>query len=415
MILAEVIRQHADDAMFLASNRAALVDSAYARLPQVRWFDQRLAANLDGLRLAGAHMWEFTNAALETPSPGAVFTVTVRAIDGNDDARLARMLALVRTLRHTQSGLLSAFCWVDRSRLRGTVAAFLKDADPFKRAVGMCACAMHGTDPGIATSNLMHDTDPGARARTLSAAGELGLRQLVSSVAAAVEDDDPECQFWAAWSGVLLGDRNRGLEMLVARALAPGEHRTRAFALAFQAMPVTTAHTVLKELARDPQQQRWLIRGSGLVGDPAYLPWLLKFMTEPKSARLAGEAFTLITGVDLTSGGLDRPAPTGIDLGPNDDPADPNVDMDPDDGLPWPDLNGIERWCGVNAGKLTTGVRHFMGMPVSRDSCVAVLKSGTQRQRALAASHLCLLEPGTPLFNTSAPAWRQQRLLAEMT
>jgi hypothetical protein len=37
-----------------------------------------------------------------------------------------------------------------------------------------------------------------------------------------------------------------------------------------------------------------------------------------------------------------------------------------------------------------------------------------QRQRILAAHYLCLLDPGTPLFNTSAPAWRQQRWLAKM-
>jgi hypothetical protein len=43
-----------------------------------------------------------------------------------------------------------------------------------------------------------------------------------------------------------------------------------------------------------------------------------------------------------------------------------------------------------------------------------VLKTGHQRQRILAAHYLCLLNPGTPLFNTSAPAWRQQRLLAQM-
>jgi len=46
---------------------------------------------------------------------------------------------------------------------------------------------------------------------------------------------------------------------------------------------------------------------------------------------------------------------------------------------------------------------------------VATAPEAMQRQRVLAAHYLCLLEPGTPLFNTSAPAWRQQRLLAKMT
>jgi hypothetical protein len=51
---------------------------------------------------------------------------------------------------------------------------------------------------------------------------------------------------------------------------------------------------------------------------------------------------------------------------------------------------------------------------VTRAHCSDILKNGYQRQRSLAAHHLCLLEPGTPLFNTSAPAWRQQRELARL-
>ncbi len=44
--------------------------------------------------------------------------------------------------------------------------------------------------------------------------------------------------------------------------------------------------------------------------------------------------------------------------------------------------------------------------------CKQVLREGTQRQRAVAALLRCLLQPGTLLFPTAAPAWRQQRLLA---
>jgi len=43
-----------------------------------------------------------------------------------------------------------------------------------------------------------------------------------------------------------------------------------------------------------------------------------------------------------------------------------------------------------------------------------VLRTGFQRQRTAAAEWLCLLQPGTPLFNTAAPAWRQQRGLTQM-
>jgi uncharacterized protein (TIGR02270 family) len=151
-----------------------------------------------------------------------------------------------------------------------------------------------------------------------------------------------------------------------------------------------------------------------VAGDAMYIPWLINQMREDPTARLAGEAFSLITGADLSKLSLDRPQPEGFESGPNDDPDDSNVAMDPDEGLPWPDPDKIEKWWTANASRFHKGTRYFMGAPVTREHCIDVLKNGYQRQRILAAHYLCLLEPGTPLFNTSAPAWRQQRLLARM-
>ena len=59
-------------------------------------------------------------------------------------------------------------------------------------------------------------------------------------------------------------------------------------------------------------------------------------------------------------------------------------------------------------------MRYFIGQTPSHAHCLAVLKTGRQRQRAAAAEYLCLLQPGTPLFPTHAPAWRQQRWLDAM-
>jgi uncharacterized protein (TIGR02270 family) len=181
-----------------------------------------------------------------------------------------------------------------------------------------------------------------------------------------------------------------------------------------QAMSVTAAHEAMRRLAVDSGQIRWVIEGSGIVGDSGYVPWLIKHMTDVRTARLAGQAFTLITGVNFDQSGLEASRPEGFDAGPNDDPDDPNVDRDMDDGLPWPDPTRTEKWWAANKSRFPRGTRYFMGAPVSREHCIDVLKNGDQRQRILAAQHLCLLEPGTPLFNTSAPAWRQQRKFAEI-
>jgi uncharacterized protein (TIGR02270 family) len=212
---------------------------------------------------------------------------------------------------------------------------------------------------------------------------------------------------------VLLGRRGDALYVLRSSPF-PGSLRERAFRLAIQALTVSEAHQVLQSLAKEPSQLRLLLKGSGIVGDVTYVPWLIGNMSDGQTARLAGEAFSLITGTDLALLDLERKPPENFESGPNDDPDDSNVEMDPDDGLPWPDAAKIKDWWAKNSNRFTPGQRYFMGAPVTHAHCIDVLKNGYQRQRILAAHYLCLLDPGTPLFNTSAPAWRQQKLLAQM-
>jgi uncharacterized protein (TIGR02270 family) len=414
MIVHAVARQHVDDASLLAANRLRLTSAPHPRLDSLGRFDRRLAAHLEGLRLAGDEGWSLCEATLETPSAGAVFPLAVRALDARDELKLSRIVALTEAVPETRAGLLAALGWVEPSRLQGTVATWLA-SEPFRRMLGIAACGMHRVDPGRVSAGLLRDPQPTVRARAYRSAGELGFADLLQRCAAAARsDDDPDVQFWAAWSAVLLGDRGAALEVLVARGFQPGCQQERGLRLALQAMTTKVAHTTLQQLAADPGSLRRVIQGSGIAGDPAYVPWLIKQMQDPSMARVAAESFTCISGVDLAAAALDRPSPQGFDAGPTDDPDDPNVDMDPDEGLPWPDPEKIGAWWEPNAKRFRLGARYFMGEAVSRTHCINVLQNGRQRQRILAAHYLCLLDPGTSLFNTSAPAWRQQRLLAQM-
>jgi uncharacterized protein (TIGR02270 family) len=374
-----------------------------------------LLAHLDGLRLARESAGPFFQAMRERTSAGALYVSTVRALEGRDDSALDELMALAQALPETQPGLLAAFGWVEPSRLQGTVVRLLASGDPFARTVGIAACALHRVDPGIAAGRLLEDPAPAVRARAFRTAGELGLRALVSTCAAASErDDDADVRFWAAWSAVLLGDREAALRGLAERARADAPHRARAFSLVLLAMSPSSAHAFLQQFGQRPDSLRWQVRGSGMAGDPKYVPWLIAQMGDTPAARLAGEAFALITGVDLGADALDRPAPGHVPSGPTDDPDDPNVEADPDDDLTWPDPQRVEAWWSASGSRFVPGARSFLGSPVTRAGCIGALRHGYQPQRLLGAHHLCLMDPGTPLFNTSAPARRQQRLLAQM-
>ena len=167
-------------------------------------------------------------------------------------------------------------------------------------------------------------------------------------------------------------------------------------------------------LQSTPGDRRRKIQGAGWIGDPAYVPWLIRQMSSPVSARVAGESFSLITGADLAWLDLERKPPGDVSAGPNDNPDDPNVDLDADEGLPWPDPERIQQWWASRETQFLAGQRWFMGEPLNARACLRTLRGGLQRQRIAAALHLCLLNPGTVLFEWRAPAARQSVELAAL-
>ncbi len=412
-LVGPIVDQHVADLAVLWNTRRDHTWAPHVALLHLTRVDNRLAAHQDGCVIAGSEGLRLLLGQLIEPAPPAIFAATVVALETQDGQGFNHAATVAEALTEGVEAVISALGWVERDRLSGIGKQLLESPSPFRRRLGLAACRLHGVDPGAALLAGLKDESPVVRAEALRTAGTIGRRQLVSAIAA-TQDDDPDCQFRAAWSAVLLGDRERALDALTRAGFADGPHRARAFRLALQAMTPPAAHHALQQLAGSPENLRWLIQGCGINGDPTYVPWLLKHMADDKTARLAGEAFSLITGTDLALLDLERKPPEDVDSGPNDDPEDANVEMDPDDGLPWPDPDRIARWWEQNSAHFQPGKRWFVGAPVSRAYCVDVLKSGYQRQRILAAHYLCLLEPGTPLFNTSAPAWRQQKLLAEM-
>jgi uncharacterized protein (TIGR02270 family) len=411
-----VLEQHASAATALGHTRLTFVNAAHVKLRHLRRLDERLAAQLDGLLVAADDGWLAVSSGLEQASGGSMLIAAMLAVSEGRLDRLQLVLALAGALPQKRPEVLCACGWLEPAQLRGVAASLLRAADPVSRLVGAAACAMHRVDPGLTSARLLQDDDRAVRARAWRAAGELGKRELVSTAAAtAVQERDPECRFWAAWTSVLLGDRQAGLEVLAQIAATSGAFRRRAFQLALQATTPNGGYALLQSLAEIPENGRRVIRGIGFVGDPSYCAWLVGQMTDESVARLAGEAFSLITGVDLAARDLERKPPAAFESGPNDDPNDSNVDVDEDDGLPWPDQGRVDSWWRANSNRFQPGVRYFMGEPVNRANCLRVLKEGYQRQRMAAALHLALIDPGTPLFEWRAPAWRQQRLLAGMT
>lgn len=274
---------------------------------------------------------------------------------------------------------------------------------------------MHQVDPGAAIEIALEDAEPALRARALRVVADRGQVVHLPKCLNALADGDFSCVGAAVRACVLLGDRHQSIEALDSIAAAPGPWQEEALGLTLKVHTPLATHEVLKSLLKYPSNMRLVIKGIGFAGDPRYVPWLIRQMQDLQFARLAGESFSFITGLDLADLNLDRNLPEDADLVPTYDPNDEDVAMDEDDGLPWPDPVIIDAWWQANGHRFTPSKRYFMGEPPSFAHCVDVLKTGFQRQRNSAAVYLCLLNPGTPLFNTAAPAWRQERWLNAMS
>ena len=93
-----------------------------------------------------------------------------------------------------------------------------------------------------------------------------------------------------------------------------------------------------------PQRQRLGAFGAGPLGDPALIDDLIGLMELPTLSRVAGEAFSMITGLSLAYHNLDGPPPEGYEAGPSESPDDQDVGLDSDEDLPWPIAALVANW-----------------------------------------------------------------------
>jgi uncharacterized protein (TIGR02270 family) len=405
-----IIEQHAEEAAFLWLQRDAAVREPHYDLDDLAKLDDRVEAHIDGLRISGEAGWDICKQALKLEEPGEVFAASVLAFERRDNKRIDTVIAVGAVSTETWRGLVSALGWLSLSQTESLVSTMLSSEVPEYKRLGIAAGAIHRQDPGAALVEALKDPEPRFQARALRAVGELKRHDLLPVLQHQFQSDNTACRFWAAWSSVLLGD-SAALEILKAFATKELALRERAIQLIFRVMDNKQAQSDLTEHANQSGGLRHAVIAAGVAGDPGRIPWLIDLMSQPEQARVAGEAFSMITGVDIAYEDLEGEWPEGFEAGPTENPEDEDVEMDPDEDLPWPNPELISDWWNKNKGNFKNGTRYLVGKPIIEEHCQYVLRYGYQRQRAAAALELAIMNPGTPLFNVCAPGFRQQQLL----
>jgi uncharacterized protein (TIGR02270 family) len=408
----------AEDLVALWRIRDRLVDAPHIRVAALVMTDERVEAHLDAVRTG---LRSVRSRAVVTAREKELHSIFVSAVIALAEADAEQRWAKIRALAGGQEDAVStwpdirevvaAIAWSERDVLRHLMRNLAIEKDRCLQAIGIAAIGVRRLDPGEALSGIAELRQVLPRFRAYRTIGQLGRADLMAQLRPGLTDPDPECRFWSAWSAARMG-ATEPLDTLADIAWNNLPRADRALDLLLRRLDPPQANAWLREFAKLPGRQRALIRATGVIGDPLYIPWLIEHMADPVTARLAGESFSMITGLDLAYRDLDRRPPADFQSGPNDDPADENVALDEDENLPWPDPERIGPWWTANRSRFIVGTPYFLGTPKASADWLEALSDAFQRQRHAAALELAIRQPDKAMFEVRARGRLQRQLIA---
>ncbi|MBI3854801.1 MAG: TIGR02270 family protein, partial [Planctomycetes bacterium] len=266
------------------------------------------------------------------------------AFESGDAKRTDLVLDAGSTTPELSRGLVSAIGWLPPKKADRLIKSLLASPSKARRRIGVAGAAVRRLDFEKPFLEAVGDADPLLRARALRAIAELGMKQHAALFSRCLDAVDPAVGYAAAWGAALVSGDPAAVAALQAFAAGPGRKSREALVLATRRMTPAAAAAWRQKLAKKPETLRQAVISAGAAGDPEAVPWLLEQTAVPAVARVAGEALSMISGVDLAYQDLDGEQPEGFQAGPNDDPKDEDVQPDPDEDLPWPHPGLARAW-----------------------------------------------------------------------
>ena len=401
----DVYEQYVEVASHLWLLRDLAVNRPDYTLQNLETLERRLESQLDGLMTSIDEGWAACESALETGEPGEIFTAAVVAVRSRDMNRFRLVVEMALANEMATRGLISALGWLPSHLANPWVEKFLNGKDLNHKFLGVAACSVRRIDPGPLLGALLERSDclqhDKLHARALRLVGELRRQDLMPAVMRAAGTESDAVRFWSAWAAVVLG-HTPAVQALKPYVLQNGPWHARAVQLAFRILPPDRARQWVSEMAKDKRLERSVVVATGVLGDPHAVNWLIAKMQDANLARLAGEAFSLITGADLQRLQVTGPPLKNATPAAESDDRDEHSPLDEDEHLPWPDMHKVAALWQRNGQNFIVGQRYFVGRPLAVDALKDRLANGFQRQRHAAVLHLALIDASNRLLNTRA-------------
>lgn len=359
--------------------------------------EQRLQSHIVGMRLHEHSTWQRCVDDLDIADAGEVFAAAQLAFRSYDVDKIKLVVKTASEDEHRMIGLMSALAWLPIDIADPWLNKFLKSKQLQHKWIALEAHRWREEPHPQALVALVQRADcqqhPQLLRALLRSVGEFKVTQ-----AAALLSDLP-ASVWTAYARALLGDKSVLDELktsLESSDIDP-EARMCAAHVLFRLCDSQVAQQTIRSLAENPATQSLAVLGAAMLGDIQVIPWLIGQMHDLRVARLAGLAFTTLTGCDIEEHDYQLAEPP---VG-QDDEIDETLPGGFMESLVWPNPEIVwQVWEQHLAPRYPSGVRYLMGAAIGREHCEKWLNTGNQFVRCCASYELALNNPPLGLYNT---------------
>ena len=394
LILWDIVEEHLEEAGFLWGRWEAALEAPDYRLCEVAEIEQRLFAHVEGLLVGGAPVASrVLLPALSDQDPELVFAAAYTLLSSGVTEQAAAVLdALEQADAEQLPAVRRALELGPLAGLQQRLRALAAEGPSGLRAAALDVLTAHGVQAGELLERFLATRDPLLLGAGLRAARLPGAPLLTEHLRRAMDHPDLAVRDAALESAMirrLPAARERCQALVAARDRDCG-HALLLLALAGQAQDIVLIHGCLDR----PGLRHAAIRALGFTGTREAAGLCLEALDtdDLQLARLAGEALSTITGIDLELAELALPVGQNGEQDPDDE--QPGGPQPPEQYLPIPDAAALAAWWDRQQEQLEPGVRHHAGRPADLSTLLEALQYGPARRRRLLALELALRTAG---------------------
>lgn len=409
----DILEEHLDEAAFLWSRWEQVLVAPHYTLAEVAGLEARLLAHLDGLVLGGpAVAARLLEPALESEEPerACAAALCLLAEENNPDwGVISRWFS--KEIEQVPAPMLRALMLCGRTGLQEQLSPLLKTHGLLVQAAIVELLASRRVGSGRVLEQLVVCNEPAAQVAALRAAARVPVPLASGLIRQGLESPIPSVRDAALEAGLVLGIRDAWSCCLrVAREHEPqGRFARVLLALGGE----EEASSLLVDALGRPELREDALWAVGFSGRIALADACVQLLRDARCARLAGEAFSAITGLVLQGAFVVEPPEEEEPIPPEQESLDADLSLKPEGLLPMPKAEAVEEWWVRSRKGLDPRVRYLQGKPFSSAALLEQLEDGPMRRRAVHALELSIRSQGVHVVRVWAFTRMQRRDLEQ--